>query len=156
MARFKSFAFSASGRRVSVSPNATRRARPGFILIFAGNLATSGSEACSEVAVGGGDFVTSGAAGGSDIILGAGGNGVFTNGGGGGAAVFSFAAGDGGGGAGFGVTALADLSGLGFDSGFAAVFFCAGFRSVFLAGFVDVLFCAALGALSLNFFFGAM
>ena len=154
MARFKSFAFSEFERRVSVSPNAIRRARPGFTLIFAGNLATSGAEACSEVAVGGGDFVTSGAAGGSDIIFGAGGNGVDTNGGGGGAAVFSFAAG--GGGVDFEVAALADLSGLGFDSGFGAVFLCAGFRSVFLDGFVDVLFRAAVGALSSNFFFGAM
>ena len=68
--------------------------------------------------------------------------------------MFSFAAG--GGGVDFEVAALADLSGLGFDSGFVAVFLCAGFRSVFLAGFVDVLIRAAVGALSSNFFFGAM
>ena len=136
--------------------NAICRARPGFIFNFAGNLATSGAEAFSGVAVGGGDFVTSGAAGGFDLIFGAGGNGVVTAGGGGGAAVFIFATGDGGGGAGFGVAALADLSGLGFDGGVVVVFFCAGFRSVFLAGFVEVFSRATVGALSSSFFFGAM
>ena len=110
-----------------MSPKAIRRARPGFIIIFAGVLATSGAEDIGLVAVGGGDFATSGAAGGRDVIFGAGGDGVVTTGGGGGAAVVKFLTG----GATFGVVVVAILSGLGFDTGFLAAFFCANFRSDF-------------------------
>ena len=110
-----------------MSPNAIRRARPGFILTFAGALATSGAEDFGLAAVGGGDFATSGAAGGADEIFGAGGDGVVTAGGGGGAAVVKFLTD----GAAFGVVAIAILSGRGFDTGFLAAFFCADVGSDF-------------------------
>ena len=109
-----------------MSPNAIRRARPGFILIFAGALATSGAADFGAAVVVGGDFATFGAAGGVDAIFGAGG----------GADVFNFATGGGGGsmalvaGA-FDIGTFATFTGVSFDTSFDAAFFGAGLGSDF-------------------------
>ena len=108
-----------------MSPNAIRRARPGFILIFAGALATSGAADFGAAVVAGGDFATFGADGGSDAISGAGG----------GAGVVNFATGVGGGMAleagAFDIGTFVTFTGVSFDASFDAAFFGAGLGSDF-------------------------
>ena len=108
-----------------MSPKAIRRARPGFIPIFAGALATSGAAGFGVAVVVGGDFSTFGAAGGADAIFGAGGGaGVvnFATGGGVGMALVAGA---------FDIGAFATFAGVGCDTSFDAAFFGAGLGSDF-------------------------
>ena len=133
-----------------MSPNAIRKARPGFILIFAGALATSGAVDFGAAVIVGGDCATFGAAGGADAIFGAGGGaGVvnFATGGGGSMALVAGA---------FDIGTFATFTGVSFDTSFDAAFFGAGLGSDFWTDFAEVVFRAAVSALNLICFFGAI
>ena len=119
-----------------MSLNSIRSARPGFILIFAGALATSGAADFDADAVGGGDSATFGAAGGAGVIFSAADcTGEFSNGGGGGTGAFNLAT-DGGGGVDlgvcdFGAGTFATLTGADLVGSFGLAFFGAGFERDF-------------------------